>query len=354
MKKRFLICSVVPKELVSYIHASQAANNFCYNLIDNIKFDEVHSIWPPSYQTKEYIKDINIKYYINKSSNNKYKVFYKFIVNNILLAIRTHKATHIWFYNLCNVNVIAYLIIKYILRKKVYIILADHTPSKKKISIQHFFEYLINKSDGILKLSSRSDIYHKSMNEINLAGIIPNNKISNIVNPLNAIPKFLFSGTLSPITGFDMVLEVFKNIPEVDLYISGPGIMPLQYKDYNNIHFLGMLKYQDYIELFSKIDICLNFRNPNLPENNNNFPSKVLEYFSKNKVVMSTIDYPELADFKYIKVPFNKEDIINKVNYILSNRIDLKYYQDNRQALKNNFSEIKWKEAINNIENYNL
>lgn len=41
------------------------------------------------------------------------------------------------------------------------------------------------------------------------------------------------------------------------------------------------MKYEDYLCLLDSATICLNLRNPNLPENNNNFPSKVLDYFQK-------------------------------------------------------------------------
>ena len=37
---------------------------------------------------------------------------------------------------------------------------------------------------------------------------------------------FLFSGTLSPVTGYDMALKVFSKIPNAQLYISGNGEFP--------------------------------------------------------------------------------------------------------------------------------
>ena len=50
--------------------------------------------------------------------------------------------------------------------------------------------------------------------------------------------------------------------------------------------------------------ICLNLRNPYLLENNNNFPSKILDYFSKGKIVLSTMQYSEIDGANYIYIPF--------------------------------------------------
>lgn len=348
---RCLICTIIPDKLIKQFNASQASNNFCNNLVEYVDFDCVYSLWPPSYKlNSDFIDDNNLIRHINNKGTNTLSTIYSYIVNSIFLACNAKSHSSIWFYNICNSNLLTYLILRYIFRKKIFIILADHTPGKK-ISIQHLIEYLLKSASGLISLSSRTQITNK--NKINIAGILPSNKISSIIKAPTS-KNFLFSGSLSSVTGFEMAIDVFSNIPNAQLYISGNGKFPSEYAKYENIHFLGMLDYQNYLELFSKIDICLNFRNPYLPENNNNFPSKVLEYFSKNKVVLSTIDYPELVDFKYIKVPFNKKDIINNINYILSNNIDLKCYQDNRQALKNNFSEIKWQEAIINIEKHIL
>lgn len=347
--KRCFICSIVPNNLVKILRASQASNNFCNSLINNIEFNKILSIWPPTYKIDENINlNENIYYIINKGKNPISNIFYYFICN-LQIAYKARLFEKIWYYNLCKTNLLSYIILKFFLYKKIYIILADHTPGKK-FSLQYFIEWMIKNSTGIINLSARSMIKNKHQKTI--AGIMPICKISNLITSTIKY-KFLFSGTLSKVTGFEMALAVFKDLPNLELYITGLGTIPKEYEQYSNIHFLGMLDYNEYINILNSIDFCLNFRNPYLLENNNNFPSKVLEYFSNNKIVISTIDYPELKDFKYFKCTYNKNDILQTIHNIINMpKNDLQNYKDNRQALINNFSEKKWEENITYIEKF--
>lgn len=90
------------------------------------------------------------------------------------------------------------------------------------------------------------------------------------------------------------------------------------------------MKYEDYLCLLDSATICLNLRNPNLPENNNNFPSKVLDYFSKGKIVLSTISYPEIKGANYILSEYNEAAITKSIQDIINMDInELLKYSDN-------------------------
>jgi hypothetical protein len=92
-------------------------------------------------------------------------------------------------------------------------------------------------------------------------------------------------------------------------------------------------------------------RDPSYPENLNNFPSKILEFFSYNKIVISTIDYPELIDFKYLRCEFDKYSLTNIIESIISKKHEeLAFLCDNSKSLIENFSEIHWKNSFNKIE----
>jgi hypothetical protein len=64
---------------------------------------------------------------------------------------------------------------------------------------------------------------------------------------------------------------------------------------------LGLLDYGAYIAVLEKCDIALSLRNPSDLEHQFNFPSKILEYLSKSKLVISSLIYKDLPeDFLFI------------------------------------------------------
>ena len=120
---------------------------------------------------------------------------------------------------------------------------------------------------------------------------------------------------------------------------SGNGEFPTEYKKYTNLHFFGNMKYEDYLCLLDSATICLNLRNPNLPENNNNFPSKVLDYFSKGKIVLSTISYPEIKIKNYSLSEYNEAAITKSIQDIINMDInELLKYSDNISFLHELYS----------------
>lgn len=347
---RTLICNIVPSELVHELNSPQAPNNFCFNLIDNNCFDTVYSIVPLSYSDRRIKSDKKVTYFFSKTKPNKIGIILYTLYSNLRCSLKAIKTDTVWFYNIVNSNVFCFLLLRYFFRKKVYVIMLDHTPTEKVFTIGYFVPYLIKKSHGIISLSSRTEISNPNMEYI--AGIIPIQKIQKESIITNKKLKFLFSGVLAKHTGFDIAIEVFKQLPNCELYVSGLGeLTNMEFDNYHNIHFLGYLSYEEYLKLYKTIDVCLSFRNPVLPENNNNFPSKILEYFSYNKIVISTISYPELIDFNYFSCKFRIEDIKKTIEEICVMRHSkLNEYKDNSSALKNNFSEVRWSDALLNIE----
>ena len=346
---RLFICSVVPNEYIVKLKASQAANNFCNRLIAGNCFDKIYSVLPISYNFLP-CKDDKITYFTNKGTNVLSKLF-KFVINTINVVKKAKTYDDIWFYNINNSNAFVFLFLKIFYRKRLFVIMADYTPSNNIFSFQYFIGRLINIADGIISLSSRSCFKFKRNQKI-IPGIIDDKMLCDNVNPNNKI-IFLFSGTLSKITGFEMALKTFSKIPQAQLYISGNGSFLDDYACFKNIHFMGNLEYDKYLELLNSSTVCLNFRDPKLAENNNNFPSKILDYFSRGKIVLSTIMYPEIDGANYLYCSFNETSIINMVNEILKMPIpELKKYSYNNEFLKNNFSLDAWKKAFKAIEMY--
>ena len=152
-------------------------------------------------------------------------------------------------------------------------------------------------------------------------------------------------------TVYDMALKVFSQVPEAELYISGNGTFPDEYRKYSNIHFMGNMEYQDYLNLLESVIVCLNLRNPYLPENNNNFPSKILDYLSRQKIVLSTISYPEIEGANYILTDFNEIELIKKIKEIVMLGTEhLAISSNNTLFLRKQFSVTSWKEMIQSID----
>ncbi len=108
------------------------------------------------------------------------------------------------------------------------------------------------------------------------------------------VRRFMYSGLLSPVAGVDIAVEASEKIEaeNTELIITGNGelsdwIRERAAKD-KRIRFLGRLEYEEYIKCLSKSHILLNPRNMSLPENKNNFPSKMLDYLATGRSIVST------------------------------------------------------------------
>lgn len=105
---------------------------------------------------------------------------------------------------------------------------------------------------------------------------------------------FMYSGLLNHVTGVNLLLEAMKRVERQDirLWISGKGeleeaVKAAAEKD-DRICYLGHLPYEEYIQKLQEADVLVNPRDMSLPENQNNFPSKIMDYLAAGKVIVST------------------------------------------------------------------
>lgn len=105
---------------------------------------------------------------------------------------------------------------------------------------------------------------------------------------------FLYAGLLSRVTGVDILLEAMRRIKrqEIRLIITGKGDLEDKVRqaaaEDERILFRGHLSYEEYVEQLQEADILVNPRNMELPENQNNFPSKIMDYLASGKPIIST------------------------------------------------------------------
>ncbi len=124
----------------------------------------------------------------------------------------------------------------------------------------------------------------------------------------NTTCTILYAGLLEQVTGIDLLLSAVNMLPAsfpVRILFTGKGSMMDAVKEAAasdpRISYLGHLPYEEYLEVIKGADILINPRNMNLPENRNNFPSKILEYLCSGKPVISTrfIGHEKFPQFFY-------------------------------------------------------
>lgn len=113
----------------------------------------------------------------------------------------------------------------------------------------------------------------------------------------NEVPKLLFSSTLDKQRGIEVLLEALNyTTKDFQLTITGRGEAEEKIKNTNDkrIRFLGYLDYETYKKELREADICLNVQLAHHEFGNFSFPSKIFEYLSAGKLVVSS----DVADAK--------------------------------------------------------
>ena len=103
----------------------------------------------------------------------------------------------------------------------------------------------------------------------------------------------LYTGMMSIWGGVNFLLKAFERIqdPDVELWICGHGSnsdVKAALKRDSRIHFFGLVSESRLQEICEQASVFVNPRPSQVPENTMNFPSKILEYLSYGKPVIST------------------------------------------------------------------
>lgn len=105
---------------------------------------------------------------------------------------------------------------------------------------------------------------------------------------------FMYSGLLNYVTGVNILLEAMKLVEgrDIRLLISGKGeleeAVEAAAREDDRICYFGYLPYEEYIQKLQEADVLINPRDMSLPENQNNFPSKIMDYLASGKPIIST------------------------------------------------------------------
>lgn len=353
------IAQLFPKDKVKDIKgASQAGINFCHSFIEASDPDIIYAYQLNSEKNKLSFNFENpkIRYIVARPfpHKNLFKAINTLVENfRIIGGVIRSRQKNVWFYNMTPQVMIIFSVLRFVYRKKCFIVVADFTPGvfRNKIALQ-----LLKRSNGIISLTPElKTIINNRAPVVVKAGIV--NTIVK-ANPKATVNKtsFLFSGSLSKYTGIELALETFAELPDILLYISGRGesedTVAAFSKKYPNIRYLGFLTYDEYIETLDKVDFVLSLRDTSLGKNLYNFPSKIIEYYIGSKIVISTKEYSTLRNDTYVYCEYDREQLkktILNLTQIPDNDIIEMQSRANNFA-RENFSYKSWKEAAAELE----
>lgn len=354
---RIFISHIAPKDKILEYKLSSAACNFSYNLMSGRAFDKVYSILPVYVQgKKEFPENGNVEYiYSSWRWGNRILRKLAAIQENITIFRKIERGSSIWLYNMTMLNVWLVMLLRWFKPSvKVNVIVLDFTPGEKH---SNFFLSQINKCHGRILLAN-SPLFDKKNSAI-LPGVTPHDDTIQYPVITEIKKDFLLSGVLSEnIAMLSMVLPAFSKLPGCTLHITGMADDDTLIKEYAskypNIIYHGKVRFEEYLELLGNTPILLSTRNPEFPENQCNFPSKIIEALLHNRIVVSTLHYPQLDGINYFEVSHDVDDFVRDIGNITSlQENQLLTYANQSYVVAKRFSTEVWNETMKRIEELN-
>lgn len=349
--QRIFVTHIAPKNQILKYNLSIAACNFSYNLIEGNIFDKVYSILPTF--VKGEIEPFEGLVY-SRFRKNRFLFRLAPIVENLNLFYKIPRKASVWYYNCTTLN--AFLIVLLKLFKpnvRQNLIILDYTPSRKPL--ERFFLWLANRMDGTIRLAN-SPLF-TCRNSVCLPGVVPLHATEQ--PKITTIAKtFLISGVLGDnIAMLPMLLDAFSKMPDMQLHITGkaPDMVLLnRYTQwYKNIIYHGLVEYEEYLRILHDTTFLLSTRNPAMPENQCNFPSKIIEALLHNRIVISTIHYEQLEGIHYLEVAADLEKFRMDLSHIAQMpEKKLLIYANQADEVRQRFHVGVWKEWMQKIEGY--
>lgn len=351
MKDIFFIGTIVPESLLQSVEKiSYASINYQKKVIKAFKFDQIFCLVPlniPSQKKKFFVED-GIVYIHNKFFGSR---IFKLVFDQIAAYSRIRKASTVVFYNITIQNfILIYLLSRF---KKCYCfsIVADYEDYKNYTGIKRFVQKIINSSFNLLKgaivLNPNIKIPTKS---VVLEGIIDPQDFKPFTKEIIK-NRILFSGSVGYTTGIHVAIQAMDYLPDFELIITGPSF-DLEKKDIddlilkgtnNNVTYLGSLNKEKYQDLLCTCNIALSLRDISKPEHQHNFPSKILEYLSYNKKVISTINYECVSDYLTV-CEFDPVSIAGAIQ-----NISLTDSFNSKDFVVSKFGLVKFSEALEQL-----
>ena len=222
----------------------------------------------------------------------------------------------------------------------------------------------IPKIDGRIVINEKiSKEYAPGKDYILIDGGV-NDELLNRLFPLkqseDTLVTYVLAGMLWEQNGTQMVLDVMKIRPDLNVKVifagngnDVPKILAAANSD-KRIEYAGMLNMDELFKLYEKADVLLNLRIEE--ENDMHFPSKLLEYMSMGKWVVSTPvahaerDYGDFLDFLYIQTPEGLATKMDEISKLSKGDMYLSGVKMRQFMLENRTWRIRTKEILNYIK----
>ena len=357
-RTRIFWTCILPEQLIGQYKLSFAACNFSFNLISGGGFDHVYSMMPlfvgGEMDPRAFTDNRFELIYDNLRKRRGFWQKLAALKEQWTIFRKIPRRASIWFYNLNTLNALLFVLLRTFKPSvQLNIIVLDFTPVTQGWGLNRIYLKLINAAHGRICLAS-SPLFNRK-NATILPGVIPavQGYYPKIETPQK---KFLLSGVLSEeIAQLSLILQVFAQLPAHELYITGYNGDEQKLKEYSskykNIHWYGQLPYSEYIDLLHDITFQLSTRDPVSPENQCNFPSKIIEALLHNRIIISTIHYPQLNGINYFEIASEGEAFIKKIQAITSmDVLDLLVYANQSDSIKKAYNTGIWNTTMNDIE----
>lgn len=357
-RQRIFFTCILPERLIAKHGLSFAACNFSFNLMSGGGFEKVYSTMPlfvGGEMDKEAFEDGRFELVYDKLRKSG-GIWQKFAALKEQWTIfrEIPKRYSVWFYNLNVLNALLFVLLK-VFKPSVQlnVIVLDYTPAKSWREQNYWYLKLINSANGRICLANSPLFKHN--NSVILPGVVPAN-IEAFPLMVKPAMSFLLSGVLLPeIAQLEMVLKTFAELPQYELHITGTKgdeEMLNEYANkYVNIHWHGQIPYKEYLNLLHSVTFLLSTRDPEMPENQCNFPSKIIESLLHNRIIISTIEYKQIDNIKYFKITSQQEFFKQHIDGIAHmSEKSLMEYANQGKKVTEMFSTKVWNETMEMIE----
>ena len=353
---RIFLTHILPEQLIRKFGLSFAAYNFSVNLMSGGGFDNVYSTMGThvggtmdvdAYQDERY----ELIYCQSLRDKGRIGRLCATIVEQWQVYRKVERNSSVWFYNVTTLNAFLYLLLR-ILKPSVQVnvIVLDFTPVEKGMGLNQWFLKIINNCHGNIRLAESSLFTNK--NFVTLPGVVPSitGKEPIVEKPNN---KFLLSGVLNDVIAqVPMVLDTFASSPQCELHITGlidDETKILEYADkYPNIIWHGHVAFSEFMSIMHSCTFQLNTRDAAYPENQCNFPSKIIEALLHNRIIVSTIKYKQLEGIDYLYVDSDLASCIESISKMPESQL-MRYANQGKKTAEM-FSTSVWNEAMKKIE----
>ena len=345
---RIFITHILPGDDGVNAGISIASTNFSLNLISSGAFDNVYSILPP-FVNGSFAEPTNSKVDLICNRWLRNTPFRKLaaVFEQISLFRKIPKGANVWLYNMTAINgILVKLLRTFKPTVRIYPIVLDFTPGE--VTAEKWLP-TINTCEGRITLST-SDRFNQR-NTVCLPGVTPYEKEEwpKVTAPTR---EFIISGQLSDnISLLSKLLPVFAEHSDWILNITGnPTKLAKEYSEsYPNIKCYGKCSYSKFLDILHRSPFLLSTRDPKMPENQCNFPSKIIEGLLHNRIIISTMDYPQLNPIKYLKIDAAnlERDLSSVINMTSDSLLE---YANQAEQTDLMFNAKRWAMEMERIE----